>query len=123
MELESEIESKGGQGWHGERLRHKLAARGISTTKKGDWRTAKIKALAEEDELDWGRFQEIYGDEAEEKLQQLVNDGSLEFEAYEMEPNQRLWKSQTKVEVDEDGEVKQLVIDRGTPLTLISPSE
>ena len=120
MEIESEIESKSkNPGWYGESMRHRLAAKGISTAKKGDWRLAKVKALAEEEDLTWQKFKMIYGDSAEERLEEMINSGSIELEGDELEEGQRLWKNQTLLEINDDGETKKVVIDNNTPITCL----
>ena len=120
MEIESQIESRGkGSGWYGERMKHSLCARGYKLKSSGDAKLAKMRALSEENDLTWDKFQMLYQNEAEEKLEEMINDGAAELEGDELEEGQRVWKNQTLLEIDEDGEVKKIVIDGNTLITII----
>ena len=120
MEIESEIECKDkGSGFWGHPIKHSLCARGYKF-KSGDAKMAKLRVLSEEDDLTWKKFKEIVGDDAEEKLAQMIDDGAIELDAEELEEGQRPWKSQTILEIeDEDGETKEVVVDNKTHLTLL----
>ncbi len=123
--------SSKGRGWHNrqpggiDHVRHVLAGRGIKTGRSKDQETKKleqIKQLSEAGELDWQKFQKIYGNDAENKLQQLFDDGKIEMEMAETEPDSRQRYGETRLELEEEGEVKTYTIERDTPITVLNIS-
>lgn len=113
-------------GWRnrvpGDSIRHRLAAKGIKTKNIRNARLKKAKILSDEDKLTWERFQELFGDCAEEKLENFINNRDVELEAEELDQTERLRYGQTKIEVEDNGESKTLIIDRNTQIKFLEKS-
>lgn len=110
------------KGWMRDSARHSLAARGVKTRNIKNARMEKAKQLSASGQLDWGRFQDLFYN-AEAKLESMINDGLAEIEGEELEENQRVRYGETKIEIDNDGELKAVVIDDNSKITLISKDE
>lgn len=129
--MEEEIENrfqKKPKGWRNvrgntspeyESFRHKLAGRGIKTKNMGNARMEKARKLSAEDKLTWGEFQRLFGSRAESMLEEMINSGKIEVDADECEPDSRAWKDETRIEIDNGGELMTVSINDNTPINIL----
>lgn len=118
----SENKNKGG-GWFLDSRRHALSAKGIKNAKRErvDRELGELRELSEQKELTWKDFEEICGTDAEKKLQKLIDENRVEFDGYELEEEGRKKRyGEGWVEVKDGNEVKTVILERDTPITLLS---
>ncbi len=92
----------------------------IRTKNLGNIRLDKAKRLSEQGLLTWGKFQDIFGDAADEKLEQLAEDGQIDLdEADEVNPLVRSRFNETRLEIEEEnGDTKVISLMEDTHLRI-----
>lgn len=125
MELRTTVQ---GKGWRNvlpaDSVRHSLAAKGIRTTKRSkNRRLEKLKELSDNEELNWESFRELFLEEAEDILQEYFENGIIEIDADEADPEMRQRYNETRVEKEEEGNVKQYSVFKDTPITFVGEEE
>ena len=121
-------ECKKPTGWKNERdnvspkfesFRHKLAGMGIKTKNIGNVRIEKAKRLSDEDKLNWGEFQRLFGSKAESILEEMIDSGKIEVDANECEPDSRAWANETRLEIQDGDEISTVSINDSTPIKIV----
>ncbi len=119
---EIEMESKG-KGWHNDKIRHSLASRGYKVKKPSvDRKIEQLKKLSDAGELKWEDFEKMYGAAAEEKLVALFDEGRVDMELSETDPDSRQRCNEARIELEEDGETKMYTVERDSPIKLLNIS-
>ncbi len=49
----------------------------------------------------------------------MINSGKIEVDANECEPDSKPWKNETRIEVDDGGELVTVSINNATPLKIL----
>ena len=115
-------ENRKRKGWHNERIRHSLARKGIKTANLKS-KQDRARDIAEEGELTWEKFQELYPEDAEKELQRLFDEDLIELDADEADTAYRKRLRETRITFDDDGEEKQLEIVPDTEITFLQKTE
>jgi hypothetical protein len=115
----AESQTKAKQGWKYDSLRHSLARKGVKTVNIENPRLKKAKEFSESGDLDWDIFKELFPDNPEERLQQMVNDGEATIDAEEADASMRKRLSEARITVGSDDEAKQYTLTDETKITLV----